>query len=61
MPDDEAEERRARWIFNLVVFFLVFAFAIDLNYMTSSILPVGIGLSLHSVACLEEHQKSPTR
>ena len=46
MPDDEAEEKRARWTFNLVVFFLVFAFAIDLSYMTSSILPVGIGLSL---------------
>jgi len=46
MLDDEAEEKRARWIFNLVVFFLVFAFAIDLSYMTSSILPVGIGLSL---------------
>jgi len=44
--DDEAEEKRARWFFNLVVFFLVFAFAIDLSYMTSSILPVGIGLSL---------------
>jgi hypothetical protein len=44
--DDEAEEKRARWIFNLVVFFLVFAFAIDLSYMTYSILPVGIGLSL---------------
>ena len=46
MLDDEAEEKRARWIFNLVVFFLVFAFAIDLSYMTSSILPVGIGSSL---------------
>ncbi len=46
MLDDEAEEKRARWIFNLVVFFLVFAFAVDLSYMTSSILPVGIGLSL---------------
>ena len=46
MLDDEAEEKRARWIFNLVVFFLVFAFAIDLSYMSSSILPIGIGLSL---------------
>ena len=46
MLDDEAEEKRARWIFNLVVFFLVFAFAIDLSYMTYSILPVGIGLLL---------------
>jgi hypothetical protein len=46
MLDDEAEEKRARWIFNLVIFFLVFAFAIDLSYVTSSILPVGIGLSL---------------
>jgi hypothetical protein len=46
MLDDEAEEKRARWTFNLVIFFLVFAFAIDLSYMTSSILPVGIGLSL---------------
>ena len=42
--DDEAEEKRARWTFNLVVFFLVFACAIDLSYMTYSILPVGIGL-----------------
>src|SRR6267378_3469844 len=46
MLDDEAEERRARWIFNLVVFFLVFAFAIDLSYMTGSLIPVGVGISL---------------
>ena len=46
MLDDEAEEKRARWIFNLVVLFVVFAFAIDLSYMTYSIIPVGIGLSL---------------
>ena len=46
MLDDEAEEKRARWTFNLVVFFLVFPFAIDLSYMTYSILPVGIGLLL---------------
>src|SRR6267378_8244882 len=46
MLDDEAEERRARWIFNLVVFFLVFAFAIDLSFMTGSLVPVGVGVSL---------------
>jgi hypothetical protein len=44
--DDEAEEKRARWTFNLVVFFLLFPFAIDLSFMFYSILPVGIGLSL---------------
>jgi len=46
MLDDEAEEKRTRWIFNLVVFFLVFAFAIDLSYMTGSLIPVGVGVSL---------------
>jgi len=46
MLDDEAEEKRARWIFNLVVFFLVFAFAIDLSYMIGSLIPVGVGISL---------------
>src|SRR3989441_12032057 len=46
MLDDEAEEKRARWIFNLVVFFLVFAFAIDLSFMTGSLIPVGVGVSL---------------
>jgi hypothetical protein len=46
MLDDEAEERRARWTFNLVVFFLLFPFAIDLSYMIYSILPVGVGVCL---------------
>src|SRR5438132_5011919 len=46
MLDDEAEEKRARWTFNLVVFFLLFPFAIDLSYMTYSVIPVGIGVSL---------------
>jgi hypothetical protein len=46
MLDDEAEERRARWTFNLVVFFLLFPFAIDLSYMTGSLIPVGVGISL---------------
>src|SRR5256712_13268045 len=46
MLDDEAEEKRARWIFNLVVFFLLFPFAIDLTYMTGSLIPVGAGVSL---------------
>lgn len=46
MLDDEAEEKRARWIFNLVVFFLVFAFAIDLSFMIGSLIPVGVGISL---------------
>jgi hypothetical protein len=44
--DDEAEEKRARWTFILVVFFLVFAFAIDLSFMTSSLIPLGVGVSL---------------
>jgi hypothetical protein len=44
--DDEAEEKRARWTFNLVVFFLLFPFAIDLSYMTGSLIPVGAGVSL---------------
>jgi len=44
--DDEAEEKRARWTFNLVVFFLLFPFAIDLSYMTYSVIPVGVGVSL---------------
>ncbi len=46
MLDDEAEEKRARWIFNLVVFFLLFPFTIDLSFMTYSPIPVGIGVSL---------------
>ena len=46
MLDDEAEERRARWIFNLVVFFLLFPFAIDLSIMGWGILPVGVGICL---------------
>jgi hypothetical protein len=46
MLDDEAEERRARWTFNLVVFFLLFPFAIDLSYMTGTLIPVGVGISL---------------
>src|SRR5713226_1888179 len=46
MLDDEAEEKRARWTFNLVVFFLLFPFAIDLSYMIYSILPVGVGVCL---------------
>jgi hypothetical protein len=46
MLDDEAEEKRARWIFNLVVLFLVLAFAIDLSFMTGSLIPVGVGVSL---------------
>ena len=46
MLDDEAEEKRARWIFNLVVFFLVFSFAVDLSFMTGSLIPVGVGISL---------------
>ena len=46
MLDDEAEEKRARWTFNLVIFFLVFAFAIDLSFMTRSLIPVGVGVSL---------------
>jgi len=46
MLDDEAEEKRARWIFNLVVFLLLFAFAIDLSFMTGSLVPVGVGVSL---------------
>jgi hypothetical protein len=44
--DDEAEEKRARWTFNLVVFFLLFPFAIDLSFMTYSLIPVGAGVSL---------------
>jgi len=44
--DDEAEEKRARWTFNLVVFFLLFPFAIDLSYMTYSVIPIGVGVSL---------------
>jgi hypothetical protein len=43
---DEAEEKRARWTFNLVVFFLLFPFAIDLSFMTYSVIPVGVGVSL---------------
>jgi hypothetical protein len=43
---DEAEEKRARWTFNLVVFFLLFPFAIDLSFMTYSVIPVGAGVSL---------------
>ena len=46
MLDDEAEEKRARWTFNLVVFFLLFPFSIDLSYMTGSLIPVGAGVSL---------------
>jgi hypothetical protein len=46
MLDDEAGERRARWTFNLVVFLLLFPFAIDLSYMLYSLLPVGVGVSL---------------
>src|SRR2546428_2646976 len=46
MLDDEAEEKRARWTFNLVVFFLLFPFAIDLSFMTYSIIPIGVGVSL---------------
>ena len=46
MLDDEAEEKRARWTFNLVVFLLLFPFAIDLSYMTGSLIPVGAGISL---------------
>jgi hypothetical protein len=44
--DDEAEEKHARWTFNLVVFFLLFPFAIDLSYMLYSPIPVGVGVSL---------------
>jgi hypothetical protein len=44
--DDEAEEKRARWTFNLVVFFLLFPFAIDLTYMTGTLIPIGVGVSL---------------
>src|SRR5437867_5091983 len=46
MLDDEAEDKRARWTFNLVVFFLLLPFAIDLSYMTYSIVPVGVGVSV---------------
>src|SRR3989442_9866181 len=46
MLDDEAEEKRARWTFNLVVFFLLFPFAIDLSFMTYSVIPLGVGVSL---------------
>jgi len=46
MLDDEAEEKRARWTFNLVVFFLLFPFAIDLSFMTYSIIPIGVGVCL---------------
>jgi len=46
MLDDEAEEKRARWTFNLVVFFLLFPFAIDLSFMTYSVIPIGVGVSL---------------
>ena len=46
MLDDEAEEKRARWTFNLVVFFLLIPFTIDLSYMTYSVIPVGVGVSL---------------
>ena len=46
MLDDEAEEKRARWTFNLVVFFLLFPFSIDLSYMTGSLIPIGVGVSL---------------
>jgi hypothetical protein len=44
--DDEAEERRARWTFNLVVFLLLFPFAIDLSFMTYSPVPLGVGVAL---------------
>src|SRR5712692_4562202 len=46
MLDDEAEEKRARWTFNLVVFFLVFPFAIDLSFMTYTLIPFGVGVAL---------------
>jgi hypothetical protein len=46
MLDDEAEEKRARWTFNLVVFLLLFPFAIDLSYMTGSLIPIGVGVAL---------------
>src|SRR5438094_10567488 len=46
MLDDEAEEKRARWTFNLVVFLLLFPFSIDVVYMTYSVVPVGAGVSL---------------
>ena len=46
MLDDEAEEKRARWTFNIVVFLLLFPFAIDLSYMTYSVIPIGVGVSL---------------
>src|SRR2546426_3517907 len=46
MLDDGAEEKRARWTFNLVVFFLLMPFAIDLSFMTGSLIPVGVGVSL---------------
>jgi len=46
MLDDEADEKRARWTFNLVVFFLLFPFASDLSFMTGSLIPVGVGVSL---------------
>jgi hypothetical protein len=46
MLDDEAEDRRDQWIFNAVVFFLLFPFTIGLSLMTSSPIPVGIGVSL---------------
>ena len=44
--DDEVKSKRARWTFNLVVFFLLFPFAIDLSFMTYSVIPVGVGVSL---------------
>jgi len=46
MLDDEAEEKRARWTFNLVVFFLLFPFSIDLSFMSGSLIPLGVGVSL---------------
>src|SRR5438477_11294289 len=46
MLDDEAEQKRARWTFNLVVFFLLFPFSIDLSFMSGSLIPLGVGVSL---------------
>jgi hypothetical protein len=41
--EDEAEDKRARWILNIVVFLFLFAFTIDLSYMLGSLIPVGVG------------------
>jgi hypothetical protein len=46
MFDDEADGKRARWLFNIVVFLFLFAFTIDLSYMLGSLIPVGIGACL---------------